>query len=83
VQVLEFDKLGKREVDEVTAGDVCAVVGVEGADIGDTIADPENAVALPPIQVDEPTLDMVFASTTRRSPARTGRRSPAAVCATG
>src|SRR5262245_46014755 len=60
VQVLEFDKLGRREVDEIDAGDVCALVGLDNADIGDTIADPEKAVALPPIQVDEPTLDMVF-----------------------
>src|SRR5262249_40498264 len=40
--------------------DVCAVVGLDNVDIGDTIADPEHAVALPPITVDEPTLDMVF-----------------------
>src|SRR5262249_16950568 len=60
VQVLEFDKLGRREVDEIAAGDVCAVVGLDNVDIGDTIADPEHAVALPPITVDEPTLDMVF-----------------------
>src|SRR5262249_38141417 len=39
---------------------ICAVVGLEGVDIGDTIADPDNTVALPPIKVDEPTLEMVF-----------------------
>src|SRR5262249_47438428 len=60
VQVLEYDKLGKREVDEGSAGDVCAVVGGQAADMGDTIAAPETGAALPPIQVDEPTLDMVF-----------------------
>jgi GTP-binding protein len=59
-QLYMFDRLGRVECDEVTAGDICAVVGLEGIDIGDTIADPENAAALPPIQVDEPTLDMVF-----------------------
>jgi GTP-binding protein len=60
VQVLEFDRLGRSEVPELSAGDVCALVGLEDVDIGDTVADFENAVALPPIAVDEPTLDMVF-----------------------
>jgi GTP-binding protein len=59
-QLYVFDRLGRVEADEVSAGDICAVVGLEGVDIGDTIADFENAVALPPITVDEPTLDMVF-----------------------
>jgi GTP-binding protein len=59
-QLYTFDRLGRAETDEVTAGDICAVVGLEDVDIGDTIADPENAVALPPIKVDEPTLEMVF-----------------------
>ena len=48
------------ETDEVAAGDICAVVGLESVDIGDTIADFDNAVALPPITVDEPTLEMIF-----------------------
>jgi GTP-binding protein len=60
VQVLEFDRLAKREVDEVRAGDVCAVVGIDEADIGDTICDFEKPHALPPLTIDEPTLDMVF-----------------------
>jgi GTP-binding protein len=60
VQLLEFDRLGRTEAQEVRAGDICAVVGLDDVDIGDTIADFENAVALPPIAVDEPTLDMVF-----------------------
>ncbi len=60
VQVLEFDRLGRTEVPELSAGDVCALVGLEDVDIGDTVADFDNAVALPPIAVDEPTLDMVF-----------------------
>jgi GTP-binding protein len=59
-QLYVFDRLGRAETDEVGAGDICAVVGLESVDIGDTVADPENAVALPPIKVDEPTLDMVF-----------------------
>jgi GTP-binding protein len=59
-QLYVFDRLGRLEVDEVGAGDICAVVGLEDVDIGDTIADPEQAVALPPIKVDEPTLEMRF-----------------------
>jgi GTP-binding protein len=59
-QLYTFDRLGRIETDQVGAGDICAVVGLEGVDIGDTIADLENAVALPPIRVDEPTLDMLF-----------------------
>jgi GTP-binding protein len=59
-QLYFFDRLGRIETDEVTAGDICAVVGLEGVDIGDTVADFDNPVALPPITVDEPTLDMVF-----------------------
>jgi GTP-binding protein len=55
-----FDRLGRIETDLVAAGDICAVVGLEEIDIGDTIADFEHAVALPPIIIDEPTLDMVF-----------------------
>jgi GTP-binding protein len=60
VQVLEFDRLGRTEVPECSAGDICALVGLDGVDIGDTVADPENAVALPPVAIDEPTLDMLF-----------------------
>jgi GTP-binding protein len=59
-QLYVFDRLGRVETDEVTAGDICAVVGLEGVDIGDTVADFDQPVALPPITVDEPTLDMVF-----------------------
>jgi GTP-binding protein len=60
LQLFTFDRLGRIETDEVTAGDICAVVGLDDADIGDTIADIDNAVALPPITVDEPTLEMIF-----------------------
>ena len=59
-QLYTFDRLGRAETNEVIAGDICAVVGIEGVDIGDTIADFDNAVALPPITVDEPTLEMIF-----------------------
>jgi len=59
-QLLQFDGLGRREVDEVHVGDICAVVGLEKLDIGDTLADPENPVALPHVSVDEPTLSMTF-----------------------
>jgi GTP-binding protein len=58
--VLVFDKLGRIEVEHADAGDVVAVVGLSNVDIGDTIADPEQPVALPRIEVDEPTLSMLF-----------------------
>ncbi|MBR6363332.1 MAG: translational GTPase TypA [Bacteroidales bacterium] len=59
-QLMVFDGLGKKNVDEVKNGDICAVVGVEGFEIGDTIADFENPEALPPIAIDEPTMSMLF-----------------------
>ena len=59
-QLFRFDKLSRVEVEEVRAGDLCAVVGLDRVDIGDTLADPANPVALPPIDVDEPTLHMSF-----------------------
>lgn len=59
-QLMSFDGLGKKNVDQVECGDICAVVGIEGFEIGDTIADFENPEALPPISVDEPTMSMVF-----------------------
>jgi GTP-binding protein len=55
-----FEGMGKRKVTEVTAGDLCAVVGLEDFNIGDTIADVENPEALPLISVDEPTMSMLF-----------------------
>ncbi|MFN5439214.1 MAG: translational GTPase TypA [Bacteroidota bacterium] len=55
-----FEGMGKRKVTEVHAGDLCAVVGIEGFNIGDTIADFENPEALPVIHVDEPTMSMLF-----------------------
>ena len=59
-QLLVFDGLGKKEVQEVQCGDICAVVGIDGFEIGDTIADFENPEALPPISIDEPTMSMLF-----------------------
>ena len=59
-QLMIFDGLGKKNVDEVQCGDICAVVGIEGFEIGDTIADYENPEALPPIAIDEPTMSMLF-----------------------
>ncbi len=59
-QLMVFDGLGKSQVEEVGCGDICAVVGIEGFEIGDTIADAENPEALPPIAVDEPTMSMLF-----------------------
>ncbi len=55
-----FEGLGKRKVDEAHAGDICAVTGIEGFEIGDTIADAENPEELPRIAIDEPTMNMLF-----------------------
>lgn len=59
-QLMSFDGLGKQNVDTVECGDICAVVGIDGFEIGDTIADFENPEALPPIAIDEPTMSMLF-----------------------
>jgi GTP-binding protein len=59
-QLFTFDKLGRVEVDEVTAGDVCAVVGMEEVEIGDTICHREHHRPLERLHVDEPTLEMIF-----------------------
>ncbi len=55
-----FEGLGKVKVDLVNAGDICAMVGIEGFEIGDTLADIENPEALPTINIDEPTMSMLF-----------------------
>ncbi|MEI2676221.1 MAG: translational GTPase TypA [Chitinophagaceae bacterium] len=57
-----FEGLGKAKTDEVTCGDICAVTGVEGFEIADTICDFENPEALPGIPIDEPTMSMLFKS---------------------
>ena len=59
-QLMVFEGLGKAPTDKVQCGDICAVVGIDGFEIGDTIADYENPEALPPIAVDEPTMSMLF-----------------------
>ena len=59
-QLMVFEGLGKQNVDQVQCGDICAVVGIDGFEIGDTIADFETPEALPPIAVDEPTMSMLF-----------------------
>lgn len=59
-QLFTFDGLAKKDISQVIAGDICAVVGLEGFEIGDTIADQENPEGLDPIAVDEPTMSMLF-----------------------
>ena len=55
-----FEGLGKAKVDSVQAGDICALVGLEGFEIGDTVSAVENPEALPTIRIDEPTMSMLF-----------------------
>lgn len=55
-----FEGLGRKKVEEVIAGDICALVGIEGFEIGDTVADWENPEALTSIAIDEPTMSMLF-----------------------
>ena len=55
-----FEGLGRKKVEEVVAGDICAIVGLEGFEIGDTVADFENPEALTSIAIDEPTMSMLF-----------------------
>jgi GTP-binding protein len=55
-----FEGLGRKKVTEVVAGDICAIVGLEGFEIGDTVADFENPEALTSIAIDEPTMSMLF-----------------------
>jgi GTP-binding protein len=59
-ELMLFDGLNKVKVESVEAGDICAVVGIDGFEIGDTIADFENPEALPTIAIDEPTMSMTF-----------------------
>ncbi|GGZ38928.1 GTP-binding protein [Echinicola pacifica] len=55
-----FEGLGKNKVEEVIAGDICAITGIEGFEIGDTVADADNPEPLPRISIDEPTMNMLF-----------------------
>ena len=59
-EVFIFDGFEKRKVQEVKSGEICAITGIEGFDIGDTIADFESPEALPTIKIDEPTMSMTF-----------------------
>lgn len=62
--VMAFDGLSRKEVAEAQAGDIVAIAGVADVKIGETIADPENPVQLPPIKIEEPTVQMTFAVNT-------------------
>lgn len=55
-----FEGLGRKRAESVSSGDICAIVGLEKFEIGDTICDFENPEALPPIAIDEPTMSMLF-----------------------
>ena len=59
-EVHTFEGLGRQKVQSVSSGDICAVIGIEGFEIGDTICDFENPEPLPPIAIDEPTMSMLF-----------------------
>ncbi|PKP24839.1 MAG: translational GTPase TypA [Bacteroidetes bacterium HGW-Bacteroidetes-2] len=59
-ELFTFEGLGKLKVKEVVAGDICALVGLEGFEIGDTVADAENPEGLKTIAIDEPTMSMLF-----------------------
>ena len=63
-QLFTFDYLGRKECGVVEAGDIGAVVGIERTDIGDVYTDPENPIALDPIEIDPPTLSIVFEPST-------------------
>jgi GTP-binding protein len=58
--LLVFEGFGKLKVEEVVSGEICALVGIEGFDIGDSIVDLENPEPLPTIKIDEPTMSMLF-----------------------
>ena len=55
-----FEGMGRKRVSEVSSGDICAIIGLDNFEIGDTICDFENPEALPPITIDEPTMSMLF-----------------------
>ena len=59
-ELFSFEGLGRTKAIEVKCGDICAVTGIDGFEIGDTIADFENPEGLPPISIDEPTMSMLF-----------------------
>ena len=59
-ELMVFEGLGKKKVEKVECGEICALVGIDGFEIGDTICDAENPEPLPPIKIDEPTMSMLF-----------------------
>ena len=59
-EIHTFEGLGRKKVESVSSGDICAIVGIEGFEIGDTICDFENPEPLAPIAIDEPTMSMLF-----------------------
>ncbi|MDE6576737.1 MAG: translational GTPase TypA [Muribaculaceae bacterium] len=59
-EIHTFEGMGRKKVEEVSSGDICAIVGIDGFEIGDTIADINNPEALPRIAIDEPTMSMTF-----------------------
>ncbi len=59
-ELMTFEGLGRAKATEVSAGDICALVGLDDFEIGDTVADFENPEALKPVAVDEPTMNMLF-----------------------
>ena len=59
-EVHTFEGLSRKKVESVSSGDICALIGIEGFEIGDTICDFENPEPLPPIAIDEPTMSMLF-----------------------
>ncbi|ABX07206.1 MAG TPA: translational GTPase TypA [Herpetosiphon sp.] len=73
VQVFTHYGMERVEVDEITAGDIVAMTGINDAGIGDTIADKDNPVALPPIKVEEPTVQMTFGVNTSPFSGREGK----------
>lgn len=60
-ELFTFEGMGKKKVEEVASGDICAMTGIEGFEIGDTISDIDAAEAMPRITIDEPTMSMLFA----------------------
>ncbi len=60
-EIHTFEGMGHRKIDQMESGDICAVIGLENFEIGDTICDFENPEPLPPITIDEPTMSMLFA----------------------
>ena len=79
-QLFVFDKLGRTEADSAQAGDIAAVTGLEKIEIGDTLCDLAQPVALPRLRVDEPTLRMIFKLTVHHLPGARENFSPRGTC---